>query len=144
MTVQNALKDLNTYFDAHKLYFSFLEVMIIIGICYVAGIIDLIDAPWITYHISNLIGTIILMLLFIGPTTFQSPRSNLRRIFLATVIILAVNLALEFLQPIGDLRLARFHFADFNTPDIFDALYGAIGVMIVYVSLFFARKKSEG
>ena len=78
---------MNQYTDQNKTYYVFLELAIVIGVLYMFGITDYLHAPWLTLHISNLIGTMFLMLIIVGPISFRAPASHTKRIYLAAGIM---------------------------------------------------------
>jgi hypothetical protein len=142
----SALVRLNAHVENNKIYYTLLELTILLGSVYVVSvgnlrIIHLLQMPWLTDHISNLLGTMLLMLLISGKGSFK--RKATVRPYVAACIMVSVNLALELAKSIDVLSLPfGIQWEHFNTADPIDAAYGVMGVLIVLVSIKLTRKKS--
>ncbi len=116
MTVKTLVK----YVKENDRYIALLELMLLLGLAYLFRVTSLLHLPIITSHISNFVGSALLMLIFIGPRAFR--KRPAKRFYVATALVVALNVFLEFSKPI-----------QINTPDFIDALYGITGVLLVYL-----------
>ncbi|MDB5168626.1 MAG: hypothetical protein JWO55_884 [Candidatus Saccharibacteria bacterium] len=129
------LEHLNEHTDRHKLYYSLLNASAFFGLIYLINtgdqrLIDYINAPWLTSHISNLLGTIFLMVLLSGKKTFKTGLNI--RTYVTAFILAAMNIVLELSQPINNVILPfNGQWENFNTPDPMDALFGIFAILIV-------------
>jgi hypothetical protein len=141
----SALVRLNAHVENNKIYYALLELTILLGSVYLVSIgdlriIHLLQMPWLTDHISNLLGTMFLMLLISGKDSFKGTATV--RPYVAACIMVSVNLALEFSQSIDVLNLPfGIKWGHFNTADPIDAVYGILGVLIILLSIKLTRRK---
>lgn len=135
---------INSHMEKHKMYYALLEATIILGALYTFGVMSSLKASWLTQHISNLIGSLFLMLVIIGPMAFNLGKVS--RIYIAAFIVVALNMTLELSEPINTINLPYFTWKNFNTPDPADALFGVFGVLIVFacINILIRRKDSCG
>jgi hypothetical protein len=136
-----ALVRLNKHTDKYKTYYAFIEIAIVMWLFYMFGGFNLLHTPGITQHFSNLIGTIVLMLLLIGPISFRSPGLHKMRIYITVAAVITLNLVLELINPITSIDSDILYWESFNTPDYMDAVYGLLGVFIVAIVLFLQKRQ---
>lgn len=142
----NLLERLNEHTDRHKLYYSLLNASVLFGLVYLINtgeqrLIDYLHAPWLTNHISNLLGTMFLMVLLSGKKAFKTGLNI--RTYIATFILVAMNIILELSQPINNVILPfNGRWENFNTPDPIDAIFGIFAILIV-LTLVWLKQSSH-
>lgn len=130
------LKRLDDHTDRNKMYYTLLASSVFFGFIYLISLnghrlIDYLHMPWITNHISNLLGTMFLMVLISGKAAFKG-RSIIRP-YIAAAALTTMNLILELSKPIDTLTLPLIgQWEHFNTSDPLDALFGILGILIVF------------
>lgn len=92
----------------------------------------------ISTHISNFAITGGAVLLLIGPKDFERKKARNKVIQIALTFA-GANIIVEMLS-IGDLQLPGLTFLSFNTPDILDAAFGLLAILIV---TFAYRKRAQ-
>lgn len=131
------LKRLNAYFDRHKLYYSLLEGMLVLGVLHFFRLTYLLPAEWLTSHLSNFIGSAVLLLIMIGPTAFKIAATI--RIVIPAIIVTVMNIALEFGPAITLIDWEFLYWENFNTPDPIDALFGMFAVIATLAAVHRTR-----
>lgn len=128
----NSFAKINKYFNNNKAYFASLEIILIICLIYFLDIISLLNIDFIQQHISNFTGSALLMLIIIGPKHFKKSILN-KRVILAAIFVIVLNILLEFSAPIDTLNFKYLYWENFNTPDPLDALGGVLGVVTIII-----------
>jgi hypothetical protein len=131
MKITKAFKRLDAYLEKNKMYYTFLELALLVWLLYVLGVLQLLHISWITQHLSNFIGTIIVGLIIIGPRAFYTPSTHWYHISIAVFVMVAINLILEIINPIQTIDLPFFYWENFNMADTIDAVFGIIGAAFV-------------
>lgn len=142
MHAPKALIRLNQYFDKNKAYYASLETAIVAGILYSLHIFDYLLPPWITQHISNLIGATILTLVIVSPASFRMPKLHVKRIYFAIGVTATMNIWLELSRPINTIDLPFLYWQNFNTPDPIDAVFGVVGALVILMLVQLPKSKT--